>query len=245
MMRINFFKLIPVILAICFCVISCENLAESQQVNEANEIKPIISLTGSLNNHTGSYNSKISVLLKNRNNKSIEIEGGNVKVNGYTMTPPIAFNHDDYLFEGDIIPDELYVFEIILSSGETFMAWIESPEVFPTTLDVPQRVERNKNLEVKWQNTDYRYPQFLILRPYQVDEGFTEDHQIQLEIKEPYYGSFTVDKKYIKYQNVSDEVVNETRIILKAETSGSLDQDFSEGGTITCTFKLYTDLEIY
>lgn len=173
-----------------------------------------------------------------------------VKVNGYTMTPPSTAllspnKHDDYVFYGDIIPDELYIFEIILSNDQTYRAWIESPEVFPTTLDVPQRVERDNDLVVKWQNTDYRYPQYLILQNYDKDKGFSEKDQVQFKIDEPYYGSYIIDKKYIKYQRVSDEQVNETRIILKAQTEGSLDHHFSQSGTIICTFKIYTDLEIY
>lgn len=250
-LKIHFFKFIVVLLLpSVFCFISCENLAESQQVNDADEIKPIISLSGSLNNDSRVYKSKISVLLKNKNDNAIEIEGGMVKVNGYTMTPPntaliSSGKHDDYVFNGDIVPDELYLFEVILSNNITYRAWIESPEVFPTTLDVPQRVDRDKSLLVKWQDTDYRYPQFIILKKYVKDEGFSEATQVQLNIDNPYYGSYTVPKKYIKYQNVSEEVLNETRIILMAQTIGSLDQNFSKGGTITCTFKIYRDLEIY
>jgi len=241
---------IILILTLGFWMVSCDNLAESQQVNDADELKPTIRLTGSFNNQTRVYNSKISVLLKNKNNKAVEINGGMVKVNGYTMTPPntalLASNkHDDYVFYGDIIPDELYVIEVSLSNSETYRAWIESPEVFPTTLDVPQRIERDKNLEVNWQNTDYRYPQILFLQNYDKDGGFSTGDQVQFRIDEPYYGTYLVDKKYIKYQNVSEDVINETRIILQAQTEGVLDQNFSQGGTITCIFKIYSNLEIY
>lgn len=250
-LSIYFFKLkIFYILAAAHFFVSCGDTAVSQQVDDADQLTPIITLSGSLNNQTRSYDSKISVLLKNKNNNAVEIEGGTVKVNGYTMTPPSTAligsdNHDDYVFYGDIIPDELYVFEIILSNNQIYQAWIESPEVFPTTLDVPQRIERDKDLLVKWQKTDYRYPQFLILKNYDTKKGFSGEDQILLKIDEPYYGRYTIDKKYIKYQNVSEEQVNEFRIILKAQTEGSLDHNFSKDGTITCTFQLYSDLEIY
>ena len=249
-MQIFSMKFIFPFLLIVFYVMSCGNMAESQEVEDADQIKPIITLTGSLNNQTRSYKSKISVLLKNKDNDPIEIKGGMVKVNGYTMTPPNtaligSSGNMDYVFYGDIVPDELYEFEIILSNNQTYKAWIESPEVFPTILEVPQRVERNKSLEVKWQNSDYRYPQFLLIKNYVTDKGFSEEGQVQLEIKNPFYGSYTIDKKYVKYQNVSEEQINETRIILLAQTEGTLDEYFSRKGTITCTYKLYTDVEVY
>lgn len=239
-----------IILLTGFGVVSCDDVAVSQQVNDADIIKPIITLAGSLNNQTRVYTSRISVLLKNAEGKSIEIKNGTVKVNGFTMEPPntaiISSNkHEDYLFYADIIPDELYVFEVILSNNQIYNAWIESPEVFPTTLNLPQRNERDTNLEVKWTNTDYRYPQFLFLQYYIKDKGFSSADQEQFNIYDPYYGVYIIDKKYIKFQDVSETSVNETRIILQSQTEGTLDQNFSQGGTITCTFKIYDELEIY
>jgi len=200
--------IIPFVLVSVFCLVSCDDLAVSQRVNDLDQIIPTISLTGSLNNQTRSFQSRISVLLKNKNDNAVEIEGGAVRVNGYTMTPPsVALlspnKHDDYVFYGDIIPDELYLFEIVLSNDQTYRAWIESPEIFPTILEVPERIDSGKNMVVNWQNTDFRYPQFLILQYYDADKGFSEENQIQLKIDEPYYGRYTVDKKYIKYQNIT------------------------------------------
>lgn len=246
-----FFKgLILFLLTVGCSVVSCDKLAVSEQVDDAKQLRPIISLSGSLNSQTGLYKSKISVLLKNKNNKAVEIEGGMVKVNGYTMSPPSTAligsdKHEDYVLYSDIIPDKLYVFEIVLSNDQSYGAWIESPEVFPTILNVPQRIERDKSLLVKWEKTDYRYPQYLILKNYDKDEGFSGEEQVRLKIDEPYYGKYTVDKKYIKYQNVSEQQVNEFRIILQAQTEGTLDQNFSQDGTIICIFKLYADMEIY
>jgi len=237
-------------LLVGFGLLSCDKMAVSQEVNEADELKPIIKLTGILNNKTRVYQSKISVLLKNSDDKAVEIKGGKVKVNGYTMTPPNTAllgpdKHDDYVLNIDVVPDESYVFEIILSNGQVYNAWIESPAVFPTTLEVPQRVERNTHVTVKWHDTDSRYPQYIILQNYDNDKGFSEDDQVELKIVEPNYGLYIIDKKYIKYQNVSDEQVNETRIILKAQTEGTLDTHFSQSGTITCTYEIFAELEIY
>jgi hypothetical protein len=251
LMKANSIKLSNIfILAIGFFVYSCGDLAVTQQVNDTDQLIPIISLTGTFNSRTRVYRSKISVLLKNINNTALEIEGGYVKVNGYKMEPPATalispYYHNDYVLESDIIPDELYVFEIVLSNKETYRAWIESPEIFPTTFDVSQRIKRDTMMTVKWQDTDYRYPQYLILQNYVKDKGFSADDQVKLKIDEPYYGYYTVDKKYINYQDVSDKQINETRVILQAQTEGLLDQRFSQKGTITCTFKIYADLEIY
>jgi len=236
------------ILCVGLNTVSC-GLA-TEDVDDAGQIKPIISLTGTLNNTTRSYKSKISVLIKNNENNAIEIYGGTVKVNGYTMTPPnqaiLSHNkHEDYIFSGDIVLGELYTFEIILSNGQVYQAWIESPEVFATTMEVPPNLQSNKDAEISWQVTDDRYPQHVLLNYYDKDEGFTKENQVRLKIATPSDGVFRIDEKYIHLQNVFEKGPNKLRVYLQAQTDGILDSQFATGGAITCTYRIYNDTEIY
>ncbi|RMF10024.1 MAG: hypothetical protein D6762_02370, partial [Candidatus Neomarinimicrobiota bacterium] len=58
-------------------------------------------------------------------------------------------------------------------------------------------------------------------------------------------GSYTINHKYIKYTNVSDEVSAEMKIILIAETTGSFDTTIPIDAVIKAQFIIFKTLEIY
>jgi len=240
-------------LFINFCLllilVACKDPASTKTIDDPKRLRPIISLTRSLNNESGVVNSDIKVTLKDMNNESIEIDNGKITINGHTMREPggtFFWEFRDYYDSTfPLGPDSLYTFKIYFSDGDFYEAWIITPDIKLNQMDVPLKHRRKTDLSIKWSESDYRYPQTLLIQYYQPSDGFSSESQNKIALRYPYLGSFTINKDYIKYTDKASEVIRETRIQLVAETTGALDQQFQPGGIITCKFNLYQDIEIY
>ncbi len=112
-------------------------------------------------------------------------------------------------------------------------------------MEVPIRQQRNTDLLVQWSEIDYRYPQYLFIQYYKKSVGFASDGQYKTIIRYPYVGKFKVNKKYITYVERQSSVLYSHRIILQAQTTGALYMNFLPGGSITCNFNIYQNIEVY
>ncbi len=244
-----YFKILFIISISILILTACKDPASTQELTDPKSLRPIITLDRSLNNETGVVTSITQVTLKNVKNESVEIEGGKILINGHEMEEPgglFFWEFTDYYQSSlPLELDTVYTFQIFFSDGDYYEAWIETPEIDLNHMELPLKKQRNTNLTVKWTETDYRYPQFLLVQYYQPSIGFNSKSQDKIALRYPYLGSFTVDKKYIKYTDKASEAIRETRIVLVAQTLGALDKNFQPGGSITCNFNIYQDIEIY
>lgn len=227
----------------------CGNPVSWETVVEPKNIRPEIVLTKNLNNLTGNQNIKIKVELNNTNGESIGIENGYVKVNGRRMNDPnlgIGSTAPAYYFATlPIERDSLYTFDISFSDGQSYYAWIITPDIDLVQMELPDRVKRKNSFNVSWIETDYRYPQDLFVQYFQQGDGFTSKNQERIRIHYPYKGIVSINKNFVRYTDNDDFVTAESRIILSASTNGALDEQFSSGGTIECRFNIYHDIEVY
>ena len=188
-------------------------------------------------------------MLRNQDDDIVEIDHGNIYVNSLRMEPPV-----NYLFGESrnyykkVIPlytDSLYTFEIRFSNGSVAHAWIETPEVEVSQINLPLEHKRNTDLTVTWTDIDFRYPQHCIVKIWDEEEEFAHSNQLELQIHDPFLGEYTISGKYLRYRNVSEEIENETRIIIRSETDGVLESTFLTGGYIRSYFEIYQDVFIY
>ncbi len=227
----------------------CGNIASYEEVTDPESLRPVITMERSMNNETGVITSTTKVYLKDINNHSIAIDNGRVEINGHIMKEPNNYlferNTDYYISNLTLIADTLYTFKIFFSDSVFYEAMIETPEIDLNQIEATVKLKRNTDLTVSWLEKDYRYPQFIYVLYYQPDGGFHDDKGYKIAIRYPYLGTFKVDGKYIKYTDRDPAVIREVRLLLLAQTSGALDVNFQPGGSITCSFKIYQDIEIY
>jgi len=243
------FKIVLYLFLSIFVFYRCENIASTKEITDPKEIRPIITIKSSMDNITGNSKQTIEVIIKDINNDAIIIDGGNVYVNGIQMRLPqndlFGAKDESYELISEIIPDSLYIFEIVFSDGTTYMAWIETPEIDFFQLDVPEQYPRNTDLVVKWLDVDFRYPQYCVIQYYDAVDGFSENNQVRFIVHSPYDGEYTIKSKYIKYYNKSNARDAEIRVKVIAETTGEVSDEFLTGGSVKCQMAIYQDIEIY
>lgn len=232
-------------LAALLILTACDTPASPERIDDPSFIKPQILVMREINNSDGSAVSLITVKLKDKNENYIELIGGKITVNGLKMSAPSAWNGKYYKSTANVVDDSIYAFEITFSGGAKGYAWIETPEIEFRTMTVPLEHPRSTDLTVTWSKTDYRYPQYLAIHYWTPENSFSSKDQVQMNIRTPYLGSCLVDKKYMVYRNLSDGLVEETRIILIAETNGLLEDSFMVGGYIQSQIKIWQDIFVY
>lgn len=229
-----------------FLLVDCD-VAIHEPVDESKVIYPVIRLIVDRNAQNGDVSYLTKVYIKNEKDESIKIAGGKVLMNNVEMSPPYTefLSYRSYYKSSQSIDaNTQYTFTVITSDSNAYSAWIVTPDIDLTRLDVPQKVYRSKNLTIAWKNTDFRYPQYLKIKYYdEEEEEYVED--IFLNIDYPYLGEYTINKKYVKYTNNSDEIDAEMRIKLIAETTGSIDKFFSVEGSIQADFMIFRDVKVY
>jgi hypothetical protein len=124
-------------------------------------------------------------------------------------------------------------------------AWIETPEVELSQINMPVEHKRNTDLTVTWMDIDFRYPQRCIIKFWDEEEGFDHSNQYDLIIHDPFLGEYTIAGKYLRLWNVNEEIENETRIMVVSETDGILESTFLNGGYIRSHFEIYQDVFLY
>lgn len=229
--------------------IKCSDPASVEEINNPGSVRPQITLTKTVNNSTGQSNAIIKAVLRNQDDEIVEIDDGNIFVNNLRMDPPENyFFGESRNYYQKVIPlytDSLYIFEIRFSNGSEAYAWIETPEVELSQINMPLEHKRNTDLTVEWIDIDFRYPQSCIIKFWDKEEGFEHSNQKVLMIHDPFLGEYTISGKYLIYRNESEEVTNETRIIIRSETDGVIESSFLNGGYIRSYFKIYQDAFMY
>ena len=112
------------------------------ETSEPGDIKPIIELSRSINNSTGSDKSLVKVTLKRSNGNYVELEGGKVLVNDILMSPPdwalIGNKRNCYKSTIPVLKDSMYVIKTVFPDNNFYEAWIKTPELDLINMDVPQ-----------------------------------------------------------------------------------------------------------
>lgn len=231
-----------------FIYFSCES-PQLLSVEGPEDIRPIILLTKDLNNQTGKIKCLISVTIKDKDGQNVTIANCNIYVNDSLMSLPdwSLFGAKRYYYKSTIpvVTNSLYTFKIIFSDGEIYEAWIRTPAVDILSMTIPEKHKRNTALNVQWLPKDYMYPQKIIVQYWNIEDGFSSDDQVIQGIPYPYIGEYTLNKAFLRYTNKSDEVLEETRIVLVSETTGELDKNFLDGGSVKSQFRIYQNLEVY
>ncbi|NOZ74009.1 MAG: hypothetical protein GXO90_01330 [FCB group bacterium] len=238
-----------IIIAVSILIISCD-LADTSLTSDDTRIIPDIQLTAARNARDNSIHYLTKVYIRNEAGDELKIADGGVWINDVKMVPPsttifpIEDYHSYYKSTVRLNPDSLYTIRILNSDSTENFAWILTPDIDLTVLNIPERYPRKTTLTLSWQNTDFRYPQQIHIDLYDADAGkYKNDATLLIEY--PYTGSYTINRKYIKHTNVSDEVSAEMKIILIAETLGALDNTLPVESKIKAQFTIYKTLEIY
>jgi len=228
---------------------SCESPAKVEDISDPSNIKPQILLSKVINNSDKSAISLITVKLKDKDENYIELENGNIFVNGKIMSPPSSNGSGSetkyYKLSLPVAADSIYIFEVHFPGEIIAYAWIETPEIDLSEMTIPLEHARNTSLSIQWPEKDFRYPQTVWIQNWNASDGFSSDHQTSLNILRPDLGVFVIPAQYITYGNVSDALTEETRIYLVAHSVGILEDAFMEGGYIECQFQLFQDIYVY
>lgn len=237
------------IIAISTLIISCD-LADTSITDAETRIIPDIQFTAARNARDNSIHYLTKVYIRNEAGDELNIYNGGVWLNDIKMVPPstalfpIEDYHSYYKSTLPLNPDSLYTIKILHSDSTESYAWIITPDIDLTVLNVPDRYPRKTALTLSWQNTDFRYPQYIHIDLYDADaKQYKNDATLLIDY--PYRGTYTISGKYIKHTNVSNNVSEEMKIILIAETLGSLDDTLPVESTIKAQFKIFKTLEIY
>jgi len=231
-------------------LLACGDIAPVVELNalQAGDVYPEIEMIRNINGETLQAQSRITVRMKDRDGKHVEILNGEIRVNGVKLSPPYALLNDTrpyYLSYTPVVSDSIYAFEIVFSDSSRFYAWIETPEIEFTSVNFDRRHPDRANMKVSWSPVDFRYPQYAIIQHFSAADGFTQKGQIVLNINYPFYGEFTIDGSHLRYSDNDPDRLDEHRIKIVAEETGVVDNRFHRGGYIQARIAIFNNLEIY
>ncbi len=229
-------KFINILCIVGFLIIlnACEDSSNFENIIDPGDIKPIIKLT----------NTYTEVVIKNKKGEHVEIRDGAVYVNDKRMKSPNWLS-SSYEVSMPVRPDSVYTFEIILSNGDSYFAWIETPEINLYYIDIPDSQSHRSDFRIGWLETDYRYPQELKIYWYDKMNLDSLAGSNSYNIEYPYKGEFIIEKKKIKYSNDEDHPINYARIYLFSRTEGVISKEFLPGGSISCELSSKRGINIY
>lgn len=243
-----YLKLLFFLVSINICFTSGTDMAITADTNDPGDIRPVFTLSNSINNDAQSSTSVIQATLYDMNDNKIRLDEGNIYINGMQMEPPENYlfgpSRDYYQAHLPVVPGTLYQFQVVFGDNRRYPATVRAPDIEFSALEIADRHPRNKPLELSWTEIHDQYPRTLLLEYWHPEHHFSYMSRIQLTIFSPESGTYSIPPDHIKYTDKDPVKTKELRITLVAQKKGQLDPMFQEGGSIKCTLKIYDETEI-
>ena len=239
-------KLLLFFTAIMFSLLnSCvqESALSDVDIDDPSIIKPVISIDKSINTNSIIYTN--ITWLFDKNNNSIELKSGEVKMNNIDMTLKRGINNEPYytIEPFDILPFQLnytYESEISLSDEEVYTSRVTTRGKDLYQLNVPAEHNKNEDIQISWADIENDEELVLTMVLTGSDDSTTYIDVYKFNISYPLSGSYTVSKNYF----INRPEINKAQLTLEAINTGEINNSFMNGSKITSTISItrYTNL---
>ena len=194
------------------------------EITDPSLIAPSIKLSKSIGENDRVTN-KIEVWLFDKNKNSIELKGGEIRVNNNVMKiEEFNITHAPYYsVENTVELKTDYQFEIELSDGAIYTASIQTPDKDLKTLNLPSDYNCNNDMNITWKDI-YLYDEMNIgLNCYFSGDSSGGQRLSNLDIEKNYYikGSYTISKDNF---NMEDGDIYKAIITLTGIKKGIIDE---------------------
>lgn len=232
--KILLFLIIP-----SYLFISCidESALSDVDIDDPSIIKPVILINKSINASSVTFTNV--TWLYDKNNNSIELKSGEVKMNAIKMKLKRGLNNEPYytIEPFDILQFKIntsYESKISMSDGKFYTSKVTTREKDLYQLNVP--VEHNKNEDIYLSWNDAVNDLKLVLTMVLTGSSDTASYVKVFEfiISNPLSGNFTVSKNYF----MNRPEINKSQFTLEAINTGEINKSFMNGSKITSTISI-------
>jgi hypothetical protein len=240
----NMKKEIVILVSILLFVSGClpeESPLSDIEITDPGLISPSIAVIKNLN-YDNDHVNEIEVWLYDKNKNSVELKGGEVRVNDQVLSVK-EFNITKapyYLIKDIVEVDAEYLFEIELSDGEIYSASIKSPNRDLKEFNLPANYNHNNDMNISWKDT-YQYDEMKIgLNRYFSTDTSGGQRLGAIEIESEYYtkGQYTISNEHF------DDEDYKAIIELSGFINGQYDDRFGSETEIYCKFSISKEIEI-
>jgi len=203
----------------------------------------LIELNLSVRRSVGLYGDlveRIEVTLLDKNNDSIELRSGEVRVNGKLLKRVDGFPHDLYRLPSPHAPiaaGQDFVVAVTLADGETYESTVTAPEVLLTVFSAPDNHDVNEAMTVSWGAAGHEEAALTLSMTVHGSDGY-KNHSISITDRTS--TSYEISSSYFTRSTEADRV----HFALRRSTSAAASQAF-RGGVLRCTFKIEGNSDLY
>lgn len=132
-----------------FFLLSCSSPLEDVEITEFNLIRASFNITKEISSD-GTVSDKIDVIMRDKNYKKLELKNVLVKVNGNKMDYDNSVLEKKYEVDIPISLNKEYLFEVVLTNGETAKAVLTTPKIDLESISYPKIFNIGENYSIYW-----------------------------------------------------------------------------------------------
>lgn len=227
-----------------FCtlfIISCteDSPLSDVDLDDPSLIRPVIHITKNTLSNSVLYSNE--TWLYDKNNNSIALKSGSVKMNDVTLSLKRGINNEPYYvvesFNNTSFKfNTMYESKITLSDDKSYTSSVTTRSIYLNTIVAPSEHNKNDNLTITW--TSAANDQKLVLTLYVSSNDSSVTQNINMQ--NPSSGAYTIDRSY--FNGIPG--ANKVQLTLEATNTGVINRSFRSGGSITSTITVTKNVKL-